>query len=444
MDLRAPPPSCFIAELPDELLVAIAMQLRVERGFLVSRHAEKQRLSRNLAAIRSLHSMALVCRKFTAIATPVLYQSIVQAGHDFFPRLFRTLLDNPKLGRHVRYLELGPLRDLDYTLKQYLTKSYRERYESLLLQAREVLIEAETAHPTPSLTRRAWALPCPGPLTVLLNITENFQEIALRALPGSVFELACRYTSIANKFNRVWLKKNSTAKGNLRIHVLEASPDAPCGELSRFLVHYKPRRPPRCDPAPCMMQDITIDNLDVSPAYIDGLLQGCATLKRFTCRWSWTDDFIPGHPVDLPALWQSLQHVRHTLTHLTIDTSESAWQVGMDRNIPALGSLRDFSVLTYLEVPELVLWGDDDSADPPPLASILPPSLEMLILKTEWDDDIEDALRELSTDCTEALPRLKEVECTWRPVPRFVASHLIKAFRFVGVDLKLELENDSE
>jgi hypothetical protein len=130
------------------------------------------------------------------------------------------------------------------------------------------------------------------------------------------------------------------------------------------------------------------------------------------------------------------------LESLTINTLDSEWQVSDNTDIPALGSLRAFTVLKDLDVSGIVLFGDCDEPDPASLqlASILPESLERLNVEMEWDTDIEDALHALLPHCSFSLPNLKKIKCTWRPAPRVIAEYLMEAFRDVDVELILSVE----
>ena len=194
---------------------------------------------------------------------------------------------------------------------------------------------------------------------------------------------------------------------------------------------------------PPAMEEISFTSQDVSCYFIERHLKSCTSLKAFSCRWQWHDiggSLSPPSAVDLPRIYRSLERFQNSLTRLTIDTTESAWRVDLDTVIPALGSLRTFKVLAYVNVGALVLWGDGDFLEQAPLSELLPESLEHLILKAEWDEDIEDRLYQLSSECTTSLPKLKRAECTWRPAPGFIADLLIDACHSAGVDLILEIE----
>ena len=110
MDATPDSSVCHIFSLPDELIVAIASELRVERGFLNDTEAERERLHANNITIRGLCSLALTCRKLNGITYPILYQCIVRSPKkNFATSLFRTLFNNAKLSRHVR---MSSLRNL--------------------------------------------------------------------------------------------------------------------------------------------------------------------------------------------------------------------------------------------------------------------------------------------------------------------------------------------
>jgi hypothetical protein len=103
--------------------------------------------------------------------------------------------------------------------------------------------------------------------------------------------------------------------------------------------------------------------------------------------------------------------------------------------------------LTYLSVHKLALWGNDFEA---PLSTILPRSLVTLIIKSWWSTMFEAALSGLRADCTDSLPNLQSVDCTWKPSPNQFAYKSIAALKDVGIDLKLAIywmktdDSDSE
>lgn len=426
--------TCFIGELPDELLVRIVEQLRVERGFLAGEEAEQNRCYRNAVTVHSIHALTRTCRKLNAVATPFLYQCIIWSPKRLFvPLLFRTLFSRPRLNRHVRYIEFAQLDDSDI---ENLEEPDRYKFNEQIVWLFSQLIPRLTELSSPRE-------PCGRKIIVaMLSMMDNLQDASLPDQDEVNVILA--KTPHAGSLRRLWLTSRPWERepwhyGCVLRTITSGAKDGQ-GQisryLSRFFVHDWPE--PASQP---IIEEISLVVDDMHPRILEGYIRNCASLKRFSCRWEWTDS-IPRNDVNLPLLHTALQHIRQTLTHLTIDTSESASRVDMDANIPAMGSLRMFEALTYLDVAGLVLWGDGDNTEPAPLSSILPESLETLIIKEEWDDDIEIALHELSVDCAVSLPNLKTIQCTWRPAPKFTADLLKEAFRTVAVDISLDIEAD--
>lgn len=459
---------CFIGGLSDELLLAIMSQLRIERGYLVDEQAENQRRSHNTNIVRTLYALTLSCRKFSAIATPHLYQSVIQTtAQPCMQVQLQTLMSKPDLARFVQYIEYDTFLPSKDTGTEDSSESDVSKYRRQLIAARWLDLPQETRSQMLDRVMDQGCDPSPvsgsklspdlkrflnlNPLdvfTVLLTISDNVQDISLPEHgPYILSLLVCKLYNRPGIFRRLWLKGTGPHMSYpLRMYC--GSPKVQHGHLieylSRLLTDY-----PTCleMSTPAVMEELSLDIYDANTISLNLHLWKCTSLERFSCRWRWTDRFSPQHDVDLPAIHTGLQHVQSTLSHLTIDTMESAWRVDMDRKIPALGSLREFKALRYLNVAGLVLWGDGDIlATPPPLSTLLPESLETLIIKTEWDDDVEDALQQLSVDCTSQLPALRKIECTWSPAPAFEAECLQDYYQSAGVELVLDVsqsQNDS-
>jgi hypothetical protein len=466
--------TCFISELPDELLVAIASQLQVERGYLPDTTAEEDRCSDNTIIVGSLHALTLCCRKLNAIATPFLYQCIFRAER-FMALLLSTLLHNPHLGRYIQYIEITTpeapinsdkahiatrklLKDLDQpTRDKYLeyTKAASwivPKYESLadatarIDQDSSVYDISGVSEPILRGLQRKVRLKGQESLVVLLSLAENLQDFAVGSDDTDI--LALRKYVNPYALRRIWIRSaylHGYSDYMLRYMCLDSKD--PSGSLAHYIFSLLVSRTTAMETGqrqPALpssaLEEVSFTAHDILNYFIDKHLSGCTSLKVFKCRWKWTDKFVPTYPVDLPYIHHSLSRFQSSLTRLTIDTTESAWQVSLDTYIPALGSLRDFKVLAYVDVAALVLWGDGDFWEQKSLSELLPESLEHLVLKTEWDEDVEDRLYQLSSECTTSLPRLKRVECTWRPAPSFIADLLTDACHSAGVDLILDVE----
>jgi hypothetical protein len=201
------------------------------------------------------------------------------------------------------------------------------------------------------------------------------------------------------------------------------------------------------------LSELSLEIYDITSSDLCRYLGHCKALKRASIRWmSHSTTKIPYAPVDnsilsdrgppreeldLRAIGRALSRFATTLQSLRVDTLESGWLVDMETDIPAIGGFREFTKLTNLEVSGLALWGDYSSPEyqDERLSSLLPPSIEILSIRTEWDDDVEHALHTLIPECTTTLPNLRQVECSWRPAPKAIAEYLVMAFQDKGVKL---------
>jgi hypothetical protein len=464
--------ACLIGELPDELLVAIVSRLTVERGYLPDTTAEEDRRSNNAVTISSLHALTLCCRKFKAIATPFLYQCIIRT-EQFMAFLLPTLLQNPHLGRYIQYVEIttperplgsGTAEMASWKLLEGFDRPTRDEYSAVMKGARWIVpehefvtdgtVRAEQSSPTYDFSRvseptlrkiqEMTRSTTQASLVVLLALADNLQDVAIanNISDRDTTILALRHYYRPNTFRRLWICSNyyQGCRDYLLRHMCLDAED-PSGSLAHYLCSLIMPETMFYELGLCpAMEEVSFTMQDVFRGLIERHLRGCASLKVFSCQWQWTDKFTPSYPADLPGIHRSLSRFQSSLTRLTIDTTESAWRVDSGTFIPALGSLRDFKVLAYVDVAALVLWGHGDFWEQAPLSQLLPESLEHLILKTEWDEDIEDRLDQLSSECTTSLPKLKRVECTWRPAPGFIADLLIDACHSAGVDLILDVE----
>jgi hypothetical protein len=202
---------CHIASLPDELLVAIASELRIERGFLNDPDAEFDRCYTNKIKIRSLYSLALTCRKLNATTTPQLYRCIIWSPRKKSATSFlRTLFNNAKLSRQVRYLELEGKYDFPPRLKENYPEMY-SKFEELRRRAERLIWSSpkSTGAILPIGTTKEPALfaaikDCN--FAVLTSMMDNLQEVAVPMIQDVLLWLVFRPTNGHDTLNRVWLR----------------------------------------------------------------------------------------------------------------------------------------------------------------------------------------------------------------------------------------------
>jgi hypothetical protein len=475
MDTTSDSSTCHILSLPNELLAAIASELHIQRGFLQDPESEKRRLRSNDITIRCLCSLALTCKRFNAVITPLLYRCIIRSPKKHFASsLFRTLINNPKLGQHVRYLEFEELDDFTprewlASLKTNFTDSNCQKFDELWHRAQQLTWSPEsTGLVLPIGTAKEPALYAAISncnFAVLASVMDNLQEVAVPMMQDVLLWLVFRHTSQHDKLKRLWLRSEtivdkpldseskckfpvviSCTEGHIPFYLHRIIDTLP--PPKSLVQDGWPRLGPSVEDRPlARMEELNLRLYNADLDWIDQHIRGCATLKRFSCVWYGDHDYVPQGRLNLPRLRKSLTHVENSLTHLTIDPSGYIWHAyDSDQCIIQIESLRGFSALTYLKIDGLTLWGDG-WWEVPRLSTILPPSLVTLVLETEWDNRVQDALYELVDDCATFLPNLKKLDCTNILADEEAAKELQDLFEAEGVDLCIEwkrAETDSE
>jgi hypothetical protein len=198
------------------------------------------------------------------------------------------------------------------------------------------------------------------------------------------------------------------------------------------------------------LEEVSWEIDDIDTWHMALRLVGCDTLKHLSCRWQGGGKSQAiqlgewGYPDEcraLPNLHRCLDTYFDSLERLTLDADDSGWLTDKEEEIPAIGSLRDFTSLKHIDVSGLVLFGHYTTSDSPDLrlSRILPASLETLNIKAVWDGSIEAALCALLPECSTFLPNLQKIECSWTPASKTVAEYLVAAFSKQGVGLVLEV-----
>ncbi|KAH7074502.1 hypothetical protein BKA63DRAFT_513165 [Paraphoma chrysanthemicola] len=485
---------CYLGLLPDELLLCIISHLEVTRGFLPDPEAESVRQEHNARTVRALHSMTLTCHKLHAITTPFLYTSFIQTQNhlDATKLLQTTLFRQPKLAKHIKYCEILTTRlsssELPVscgtsewgTMASWLAAaSWNIPGMGALFKRNKLLPWYEWSfEENESLLGALWQdfgsshmeHSLIFPIILIITLADNLGEVAMCHDIFLSSALAFRRFSSSAGLRCVWLINRPFQQD--AITTIKAQPTAHHSPLQDYIrehctsfnIREKLRQHPSLSQdhsnSSAAISELSLDIYDMNSRFICGHLERCNALTRVSINWishSTTsacysygeraqpiDIKPPDKPIELAVIGQALRKFTSTLQSLRVDTLDSGWLVDMETDIPALGSFRDFSRLANLEVSGLALWGDYNSLEGPDerLSSLLPPSITSLSIRTEWDDDVEHSLHMLLPDCTELLPNLKRVECSWRPAPVAIADYLVMAFQEQGVDLILDASEE--
>lgn len=465
---------CPLAELPDELLLEIISHLALSRGFLPVPELEGARRQGNRRLINDLHCLTLTCQKFNVLATPFLYQAVVQPSTDRFTiyLLIKTIIAKPALAKHIHYIE--NLADYD-SARKWPRDTFKRSDWAVLMRCMnncEWDPQIQTLDFQKSIFDGRFDLDIKDlgylfldslhvdyrlrhhthvGLAALIALSTDLEDVAVIEPGFTTFAtLGLKKYSRPGGLRRLWIG-GSLRENNAHFETVTGSPtwSIPVSDII-WISCWNSHLTTLCilPRSQSHVQELHLESCNWSPSELQEALQPCVSLKHFTCRWktahfdpeAFLSDPIPSASIDLPRLASSLEAFHHSLERLVLDTLDSGWIVSMEQDIPPIGSLRQFTRLKHVDVSGLVLWGDVHSdAAYPALALRLPESLEELIIRTEWDDDVEDSLLDLSRDCPTLLPSLRNVDCSWRPAPSSLAEWLKDEFDAATVELILSV-----
>ncbi|PVI03102.1 hypothetical protein DM02DRAFT_612471 [Periconia macrospinosa] len=440
---------CLLGSLPSEILLTIMDEFVVVRGLMFYPTEELARRKHNRDAVRSLHSLTLTCRKLHGIATPFLYQSFIHPPEDWaiLPKFARTLLINPQLRDYVRYVECHVHLISYWDRKQYMS-------EGLTIELfHEIIQELDR----PDLTRLA---------------PQDMSQFTRAHIFTAVMLLMKNVTHVQSddSFGALNIFVSPWTHPSLQKYTVQPEPDRrkQCEGLTPLCSHTYVALPGRRDEMWTfddnkVLEEISFHFCNYTPSWLSEVYfprikhqwpdfsqpsdTNRVRLKRFSCRWKRAPGLPELHqPIDLKWLCYELTAFKDTLEYLLLDTTESGWLVSLDETISTAGSLRHFAALKHLDVSGLVLWSDNPETVNAPLVSILPVSLETLIIHVEWDEDVDESLMVLSQDCRSNLPNLKSitVECSGESAPVKHAELLVDLFAMEKVTLTLKNEAKSE
>jgi hypothetical protein len=162
------------------------------------------------------------------------------------------------------------------------------------------------------------------------------------------------------------------------------------------------------------ISELSLWNLFTTPQIVCRMIQACQSLTRFVC--------IAIDPISVAGrhdLWWynhialALQDHRNTLREIEI--GEDFSPISFPHTSGRLHSLQNMASLARLRVPWQILLGHDDSVT---FAAALPRSIEELTIELfdiPHGIDLEAALAKLHEDCNSgSLPVLKRVHLLWR------------------------------
>lgn len=446
-----------IAQLPDELFLEVFEYLKPIRGFKASPPEEQARRGENGRRLQALYALALTCLRTHVLVKPILYQCFIQPNpNSHATRFLQTILHNPSLANGVQYIESlrsneaqsEPEQQPDADPSSFQLRLYhilqashwqdRGRANLLSKQFSEILHKYKT-------------LSNAVELSIIVALSPNVVELAITE-PSQLLLATLHMRSYGNNrgLQNIWIKSLPEIDLISPKFWYPTTVFHPCIPVSRSIwlnggleSGYNGVDSPAWvyrHPLADMIEEIVLETCEIAPSSLHSILSTRKGLKRFTCRWGKHPDATDRpQPIRLPMLGKSLLQHSRTLESLVLDTLESNWQVSMDMDVPPIGSLRDFVWLKKLDVSGLVLWGDhdDETCEHESLASILPECLEHLVIRNEWDIHLNTFLCDFPANGPSPLPKLKHLDCSWRPIDKHDAEWMISILASCGVELRV-------
>ncbi|KAF2628870.1 hypothetical protein BU25DRAFT_22895 [Macroventuria anomochaeta] len=465
---------------PNDILLQISHSFTPIPGLYASIVAEATRRSENAERKRTLRSLTSTCRKFYSLFQPILYRSFIQTPGDTKSArlLVRTLVDQPDLTKYIRYVETAYTKiDLQCINPRSISvptmeaapfdQATHDQWQDFQYHFSTIQWQPTLKHAKPLewfhyeyAFGRAWVGREPEAyVAFIMAITPNLSEVA-------IFDLHILYTTtLASRayqnihgLRRLWLEQRASVRNpysGVPLKVTSVVSQAirvafPVSEHLTLINAYSYLIPAMYDPIPNAwfwgpdahgLIDLTFDACEISPAHLHDLLSKYTSLERFTCRWGVclqdVDCLFP-QTIDLSLLKSTLSMSRDTLEYLTLDTHNAGQKTLSNQTILGIGSLVCFSVLKYLEVCDVVLWGHNNGDNIQlPLPEHLPGSLEILVFRSKWTTAIEQLLLDICKKKSDLLPKLRLIDCSWVLVSRTESTDIVaKQFEDASIELR--------
>lgn len=439
-------------DLPDEIILEIVRSLEAIRSHktqsvaFTHKRIEKERQRENHIRQRTLYALCLASHRLRCIALPTLYtSSITCATWDGLRRLqlfYRTISNfnnalgqTKRLAEHIRYVEnrladyLGNSLQDDEVFQQQSASTYFQLLAKIVLCAPNVenlcvvSLEHEDITLWSHLLSKSHCSINHGSAK-LACLSCQIHTYPQSSMPGfSVFERISQTLGSFSMLSELRVS-GATIDQNRRLALR-------LGDIPSIR---------RLDLTECNLETLDLANM----------LQACRNLRHFTCRWS----FMNGPCGRLSQLHGALLAHADTLETLILDPREVSYGPYHVPGPNALGSLRCFRSLKFLEISELGFLSSDvslldypDQALESRISVSLPESLEQLTLLVEirlinyCENALESAscLWELAHDRKAMLSNMKMLCMVSRH--KITAPDLVAAFKDSKVQLKVE--NDS-
>ncbi|OJD36367.1 f-box domain cyclin-like protein [Diplodia corticola] len=432
-----------LADLPDELLLLVFQHFRLARFLYGPLEEQVSGYEGRLVLFQkrcdALRSISQTCRNLCRVAQPLLYEVVNCLNHtNRRMDLLRTLICRKDLAGAVREVHLRHEFDPP-------RRGLAQRYPELIEAARHVDIEMGRSFIGALRTGR-----CEAQIALALNFMPNLTYLnfcldekfvedynwMFRLLRQSSFTMSQNgpggpfaniktieigYGGVEYGYNPVFISDFVTLPHLKEIAIKSAwSGETGCG------IQWEPEE------NSSNITTIDLDASSVSNDFIRKLLTACRSPKTFIYSWGSMPE--ADSMMDLTGFMRALRLRRHTLETIRLDVVLKANVFECfaveDEYLPPLGSFKDFTRLTELEVPGHLLlgsplldWDHFDGEHWPgflydfdynALTDVFPPCLKRLTVDCMGlEEDVTfllPFLDEFAKHCAERLPNLRFVK----------------------------------
>lgn len=468
-----------LEEFPVDIILQISNFFTATPGLYASNEAEAIRKSENAERRRALHSLTLTCRKFNSILQPILYRSFIQTPDNTSSArlLMRTLVDQPNLSKHIQYIEASYTNiDPPYKPSQYSSnceiralpydRVTHDKWQEFERHFSMIQWKSSLKGTKPFewfhyefTFGSAWVNQQPEAyIAFIMANTPNLNMVAV-SNPHVLYTatLASRDYQSTSGLQKLWLKQKASVRNResgAPLRVTSVIGQAirvafPVSENLTLVNAYSYLIPSMTElipnawffgPGVHELKDLVLDACEISSDHLHGMLSKHTSLERFTLRWGVRFeecDYLFPQAIDLALLKSTLSASRYTLEYLVIDARNAGQKNFPNQIVRSIGSLRCFSALKYIEVCDVVLWGyNQENGCQLPLPGHLPESLEVLVIRSEWNTGLERFLLEISKQRKDTLPKLRLVDCSWALVSQSKSTETVtRQFEDLGIEI---------
>lgn len=387
---------------------------------------------------RTLYRCLQTSRRVSRISMPLLYRKLSHHMYSSPSKLqaaVRTLLQRPELVSKVEVISIrDPIQNDNFwdakSWKNWAKTRYRARLNDddneLFFEAAQRLVdldelpseedfrEREEAHAALliALARNVKFLHLENPTSKDEQARFSLDHLVLTPLysklkQGSILQKLTTFHALTSRLEG--------GQGGFRLSTIAAFFHLPKLQRVVALACFEPEddlfKDFDCPIGESAVSDITFVRSSICPLALSQVLSACKTVESLDCDWAGLS--VGWVEINFPLLRGNLAMQKNHLKRLRLDTRKhyDSWPERDDGLVPPLGSeLKEFSVLTKLDVPAsaLIGWDENHVGGYSALSEVLPPNIEELKIN-EWTPGLVEELDNFIPLIPELYPKLRQL-----------------------------------